>query len=270
MTHRFDWLGGRAPHLDTPTLTQCGSVTVGCYGGNSRAGARANEDAALAWQAADGAWTFTAILDAHTTGQSAMLVLNLLDAEHGSLVEALTSPAPIAFDQLHRLLLAAFTSPAFRKQCQQIQGETACLIAAQKDNVLFWFSVGDCVAYLFHPELARLGQYALNQRQFFEWIGKTNTFALPVPCYSTGLRELRGDENVIALVTDGVLESPGSLYDEGAALAAALTAKGDDGQLPLSANVERVLNRIHQAQGRDSATIIAWRVSCAHAGAYTS
>ena len=168
------------------------------------------------------------------------------------------------------ILLAAFTATAFRQQCRQVQGETACLIAAQKDNFVFWFSVGDCAAYVFHPELARLGQFALNQRQFFEWVGRTNTFDLPVPCYSSGVRELRGDENVIALVTDGVLESPGSLYDEGTALSAALTVKDGDGQLALSANVERVLNRIHQAQGRDSATIIAWRVVSAHAGAYTS
>ncbi|MGQ0601007.1 MAG: protein phosphatase 2C domain-containing protein [Anaerolineales bacterium] len=270
MTHRFDWLGSRAPYLDTPWVMHCGTVIIGCYGGNSQAGARHNEDAALIWQAADRQWTFAAVLDAHTTGQSAMLVLNLLDAEHDNLVEALSSPTPTAFEQLHKRLLAAFTSQSFRQQCQQIEGETACLIAAQKDNVLFWFSVGDCVAYLFHPELARLGQHALNQRQFFEWIGRTNTFDLPAPCYSTGVRELRGDANVIALVTDGVLESPGSLYDEGAALSAALTAKNGDGQLALGANVERVLARIHQAQGRDSATIIVWRVMNRHTGAYTS
>jgi serine/threonine protein phosphatase PrpC len=270
MIHQFDWLGSRAPYLDTPWVMQCGTVIIGCYGGHSQTGARHNEDAALVWQAAQGAWTFAAILDAHTTGQSARLVLDLLDAEHEKIAAALSAPAHTAFEQLQRCLLAAFASVAFRRQCQQIEGETACLIVAQKDHYLFWFSVGDCAAYLFHPELARLGQYALNQRQFFEWIGKTNTFDLPVPCYSTGVRELRGDENVIALVTDGVLECPGSLYAEGAALSAALTARNGGEPLTLGANVERVLQRIHQARGHDSATLIAWRVMSAHAGAYTS
>ena len=34
--------------------------------------------------------------------------------------------------------------------------------------------------YVFHDELHKLGQYALNQRHFYEWIGNVNTFDLPV------------------------------------------------------------------------------------------
>ena len=41
---------------------------------------------------------------------------------------------------------------------------------------------------------------------FYEWIGNVNTFDLPVPCYSTGIRELRNGKNRIVMVTDGVLE----------------------------------------------------------------
>ncbi len=71
----------------------------------------------------------------------------------------------------------------------------------------------------FYEELHKLGQYALNQRHFYEWIGNVNTFDLPVPCYSSGIRELRTGKNRIVMVTDGVLEwerryeTPVNLYN---------------------------------------------------------
>ena len=71
---------------------------------------------------------------------------------------------------------------------------------------MWWFAVGDCVLYLFHPELGALGQYALNQRQFFEWIGRVNTFWGSVPSFTVGTRELRGGLNHIVMLTDGLLE----------------------------------------------------------------
>src|SRR5439155_2839921 len=118
----------------------------------------------------------------------------------------LSEPVVSAFSSLHRHLLALFHSPVFREKCARVQGETACLIGARKGPYHWWLSVGDCLVYVFHPELARLGQFALNQRSFFEWIGRANSLGLPVPCHASGVRELRRGENRILMTTDGLLE----------------------------------------------------------------
>ena len=49
---------------------------------------------------------------------------------------------------------------------QKIKGETACLLCVRKENYIWWLSIGDCLVYVFHEELHKLGQYALNQRHF--------------------------------------------------------------------------------------------------------
>src|SRR5690606_380567 len=90
---------------------------------------------------------------------------------------------------------------------KKVSGEASCLILFHKGPYMWWLSIGDCMALLLHPELAALGQFELNQRQLFEWVGETNTFDLPVPCYTTGRRQLRTGTNYIVLLTDGVLDT---------------------------------------------------------------
>ena len=161
-----------------------------------------------------------------------------------------------AFSSLHRHVLALFHSPVFREKCARVQGETACLICARKGPFLWWLSVGDCLVYLFHPELARLGQFALNQRSFFEWIGRANSFALPVPCYATGVRELRGGQNRIVMVTDGLLECGTRLFEDQRELYQLFAPRHLDAAVEVG--VREALARVHQEQGRDSATVIGW------------
>ena len=36
---RFRWSGSDDAHLDVPCVQECGSIVVGCYGGNTEAGA---------------------------------------------------------------------------------------------------------------------------------------------------------------------------------------------------------------------------------------
>lgn len=55
--------------------------------------------------------------------------------------------------------------------------------------------------YLLHPEYAKMGQHALNQRSFYEWIGEVNTFTKPVPCYSSGIKRFRKGINSIYGIT---------------------------------------------------------------------
>ncbi len=260
----FRWLGRDEPHLDAPAITPCGHVVIACYGGCTAAGATRNEDGALVWCAADRSWEFAVLLDAHGAAESAGLILAAIEGEADAITTSLTAPVETAFALLHQHLLALFQSPAFREQCEQVRGETACLICARKDRFLWWLSVGDCLVYLFHPELARLGQYALNQRSFFEWIGRANSFALPVPCYATGVRELRGGLNRILMTTDGLLEC-GARPLEGPRRLYELFAPEHHGS-GIEAGVRAALARVHQEQGRDSATVIAWIYHGAESG----
>lgn len=255
----FRWLGSDALHLDKPFVARCGHVVVGCYGGNTSAGAYKNEDAALVWCAEDSTWTFAALLDAHATGQSAELVLQAIESEQEAIAAILSRPPGEALTALQRLLVNRFRSGDFRDRCRTIQGETACLICAHKEQFVWWLSIGDCLVYLLHPELAERGQYALNQRNFYEWIGRVNTFELPVPCYSSGIRELRKGGNQVVMTTDGLLECGSRPFQDEHYFYQLLTGMRQSGDPGLEWNVQAALQRVHREKGRDSATVICWR-----------
>lgn len=254
----YGWLGANEPHFDTPVIEKCGAVTLGVYGGNTSAGAQKNEDAALAWHSERDGWTFAMVLDAHASSESANLVMDLIQSEEANLVQLLSEPVGQAFTKVEQRILECFQSADFKLKCREVQGETACLICVQKDGFLWWFSIGDCVAYLFHPELAGLGQYALNQRQFFEWVGQVNTFDQPVAAWSSGVRELRGGVNHILLVTDGVLEFGDRPFEKPELLYEAFTAPRSLDATVHQEIVRSILERVHRENGRDSATMIHW------------
>jgi len=266
----FQWLGSERPHLDQPFVTHCGDVMIGCYGGNVASGAHKNEDAALVWKALQSNWTLALLLDAHTTSQSAALVLATLQAEQARIVAILARPLNEALAALHQFLIDLFASEAFKTKCSQVTGETACLICVQKEQFLYWLSIGDNQVFLLHPEFAHLGQYALNQRQFYEWLGKVNTFDLPVPSYTSGVRELRQGENRIILITDGVLECGSRPFAD---MRYFYEVFGPSAEAPLASfatNILKALEQVHTEQGRDSATIIGWQYNSHHPGRYPS
>lgn len=198
------------------------------------------------------------LLDAHGSAESAGLVLGAVEAEAKAIITALSGPVETAFTSLHQHLLALFQGPAFRQQCAEVQGETACLICARTARFLWWVSIGDCLAYLFHPELARLGQFALNQRSFYEWIGRANSLGLPVPCCAGGVRELRGGLNRIVMTTDGLLECGSRPFEAPRNLYALFDPEKEGEQASVEAGVRAALARVQAEQGRDSATVIAW------------
>ena len=254
-TLSFRWVGSEDAFLDAPALAECGSIIIGRYGGRTDAGARKNEDGALVWCDPAGAWEFAVLLDAHFSAESAELILATLEAERTRLLAALALPVDLAFRALLEALLAIFSDTVFRARCREVYGEASCLIAARKGTYLWWFSVGDCLAYMLHNETARLGQYLLNQRVFFTWIGQHNTFDEPVPCYASGTQRLYHGETLIALTTDGVFEAIPAFYDQPEQLLYLLASEEQ-----LYESVGRALNAVHEAHGRDSATLIAWRV----------
>lgn len=110
--------------------------------------------------------------DGHATSESVNLVLETIKKEQSSLEQVLDLPIKEFATQVHKFFLDIFDSKEFKNKCKSIKGETACLIVVQKEQYLWWMSIGDNLVYLFHPELSELKQFALNQRQFYEWIMK--------------------------------------------------------------------------------------------------
>ncbi|AIQ51279.1 protein phosphatase 2C domain-containing protein [Paenibacillus sp. FSL R7-0331] len=250
---KFSWVGSDDMYLDDLSTVTYKSMVIGRYGGSTTAGADKNEDGVYVLNEPDGSWEFVMLLDAHKTAESADLLINTIDSEAGGMIKLLSLPVNKAFAALEEFLLSIFKSEAFLKKCRQVNGETACLICCRKENFLWWLSVGDNSVYLLHPDLAARGQYVLNQRNFYEWVGRVNTFDQPVPCYSSGIRELRSGLNRIVMTTDGLLENGARLLEDPNKLYLAFTAEAD-----LEKCVKDSLLQVHQEQGRDSATVIAW------------
>lgn len=248
----YRWVGSEQPFLDTPTMIEQHGIHIGWYGGHTGAGAYKNEDGLLVMQSADGSARLAVLLDAHQTATSAALIIDTLQQDESRLQAMLEQPD--LFDVFEKYIVDLFSSVSFRQACQQVIGETSCLIVLQKEAYLWWFSVGDCMAYLLHPDLAAWGQYGLNQRQFYEWIGQVNTFDLEVPCYTIGKRQLRAGDNIIVLMTDGVVDTPDHYFEHPTHVYQALVNDHD-----LTSNIESILQHIHTQQGKDSATIMSWQ-----------
>lgn len=256
----FSWLGCEQPYLDRPETTKLDDVVIGRYGGCTNAGASKNEDGALVWRNARQDWVFAVLLDAHAGSDSAVAVLTLVKQLQKDLLRDLALPVEQTFSNLQAHLTGAFSATSFLDKCRSLGGETACLICVQKGKYLWWLAVGDCVVYLLHPELAELGQYALNQRQFFEWIGRVNTFESPAPSFTVGTRELRGGLNHIVMLTDGLLEFGDRPFENPEVLDEVVSRRASSTE----GAVEELLEAVLEGKGRDSATVICW--SYTHTG----
>lgn len=214
MHSRLLWTGAAEPFLGQPSTIRVGHMVLGRNGGP---GGR-NEDAAYLRPGQD--WEYAVVADGHGGSDSSALAV-------GTLADV-TDPASIV-----PALLAADTS--------NLTGETAVLTVVRRGSFLHWLSIGDCGAYALHPELAALGQYALNQRSFYEWFGRVDSLRLDVPCYSSGVHALRPGRTRIVLLTDGALDAfdPAAFYD------------GD---------VADRVGEVMRAVTDDSATVVAWDV----------
>lgn len=248
----FRWIGSEKDFVDRLDIQDIDGLVVGRFGGNSSAGQYKNEDACLIWKNEAQDFEFVMLLDAHNTAQSADIVLKQVETYEYELKQLLReSINKDYFRNVEHTILKMLQQKDFLNSCRNVQGETACLIVVRKGKYVWWFSVGDCLAYLLHPELSALGQYQLNQRQFFEWIGEVNTFEQLIPCYSIGTRELRKGVNRILLTTDGLVEYPGGVYGQPASIYEAMTQKN---------GIEMMLNTIKNHGVRDSTTIISWEI----------
>ncbi|PEB51459.1 protein phosphatase [Bacillus pseudomycoides] len=249
---QYSWVGNEEMCLGEISVKQYGDIVLGRYGGNISAGAKKNEDGAFVWS--NGNWEFAIILDSHHSAESVALVIHTIQNESENIKVLLEEPIETVFRSIENHILTIFQSNSFKQACQQVKGETACLICVRKENYIWWFSIGDCLVYVFHEELHKLGQYMLNQRHFYEWIGHVNTFSLPVPCYSSGIRELRMGKSRIVMITDGVLECGERRYENPFHLYQDMY----ENKPKLTKCVQNVLEHVHHQLGRDSATIISW------------
>lgn len=254
----FSWIGSQDNFVDHPNLYQINHVIVGRYGGNSDAGQYKNEDGCLVWLDEKQDWEFAILLDAHNTSESAQIIIEQFFYYKDEIKHLLSLPTNHqTFKRLEEKILTIFQSEEFLSVCRNITGETACLIVVRKDKYVWWFSVGDCVLFLFHQELAALGQFQLNQRQFYEWIGQVNTFEQDVPCYSVGIKELRKGENRLFLTTDGLLECPHEPYSNPINIYNSFFNAEDQ------ECIWSMLKNIKKNGVRDSTTIVFWKVNIA-------
>lgn len=252
----FSWVGSQKNFVDQINIEMINHIVIGQYGGNSKAGQFKNEDGCLVWVNQKEDWELAIILDAHNTAESAEIIVELFENNQIEIKRLLSMDTTYkTFKKIEEKIFKLFQSKQFLTACRNVKGETACLIVVRKDNYLWWFSVGDCVLYLFHPELTALGQYQLNQRQFFEWIGQVNTFKQEVPCYNVGIRELRQGENRIFLTTDGLIECPNEPYATPVTIYNAFRNGNDEDC------IRKMLSNIAAHHVRDSTTIICWKVT---------
>ncbi len=252
---KYSWNGSNDKFLDQVDVMEFDGFTIGRYGGATSVGAINNEDGIFLAMNNDSKWRFAAILDAHSTDESAILIIKTLEKQLPDIYEILHKGGLEVFEELKKCIISMFTSDDFRLKCDKIEGETACLICVQIKNFLWWFSVGDNTLLLLHPDLAGRGQYSLTQRNYYEWIGKASTFKSEIPCYATGIRELRQGDNYIYLITDGLLEFGERPYEDYSKLYSQLYTQD------VNYGVSNVLNRVLKEKGKDSATIIGWKVS---------
>lgn len=255
-TEEFCWIGSQESFVDKPNILQLKHVIIGRYGGNSNAGQDKNEDGCLVWLNQKEDWEFVVLLDSHNTSESAELILEQFNHNKSSIKQVLSLPTNHqTFKGLEETILTMFQSEEFLSACRNVKGETACLIVVRKGKYVWWFSVGDCLLYLFHLDLSALGQFQVNQRQFYEWIGQVNTFDQEVPCYSVGIKELRKGINHLFLTTDGLIECPNEPYTNPKKIYQSFLNSRDD------ESIQSMLDNIRHNNVRDSTTNVSWKVN---------
>ncbi|WP_152655653.1 protein phosphatase 2C domain-containing protein [Oceanobacillus sp. CFH 90083] len=251
----FIWIGSKENFVDKINIHTTDNIFLGRFGGNSAAGQYKNEDGCLVWTNKKWDYEFAVILDAHNSADSATLILKQLSKRKQEIQDLLALPYKQTYTQLENTILNIFQEKQFLSDCRKVQGESSCLIVVRKNKYVWWFSIGDCLACIFHSELALLGQYQMNQRQFYEWIGQVNTFEQPVPCYSSGIRELRKGINRIFLTTDGLIECPNDPFSSPEKIYNVIK------RLPINEGLMTLLNSIKENNVRDSTTILSWDVN---------
>lgn len=247
------WHGNDNKYIDEIHIEAFYDMTIGLYGGYN---AVKNEDGYLVMAMEDGS-KFSVLFDAHTTNESVVYVIETLEKKLNDIHKICCLPINQCFERLQSYLLDILTSDEMTHELQKRQGETAVLFCFQKDQFIWWLSIGDNSLYVFHKEFNELGQYRLNQRTFYQWIGKQNALNLQVPCYTSGTLQLREGDNRILMLTDGVLEIEERPFENDKTLETAFRGSLYEG-------TKTVLEEVRTRKGKDNATMMTWTVRCDH------
>lgn len=251
----YSWTGDQHAFLDETDVKKLGKLVLGRLGGMTKAGQTKNEDGAVLFTGEN--WEFVLLMDAHHSADSSRLVAETFLLAEPELRKA--CEAASAFGQVPAVVTDQLSRPSFLEACRKVKGETACLFVFRKDEYIWWLSIGDCLLYLFHNELAEMGEYEQNTRHFYEWIGQQNAWSLPVPTYTTGTRQLRKGKNRLFATTDGLLECPG-MDVNGQALYDMLSGLED------SVFVQELLSVLVSHSVRDSCTFVCWTIEVTEEG----
>jgi len=251
------WYGNKEKYIDTVNIKEFHNITMGCFGGSSERGAYKNEDGYIVAKPTDNS-AFVVLLDAHTTDSSAKYFINKLADKIDEIIKICRKSTEDAFPELQNFITNFIKSEELKNECEGLIGETALLICFQKEEFLWWLSIGDNSVYVFHREFNELGQYKVNQRIFYQWIGQKNSIGLKVPCYTSGTLELRAGVNKILLLTDGVLEIDGRPYEDNNKL------KHVFRESSLDKSTGIVLEEVQRRKGADNATMLSWMTNCKH------
>ncbi len=197
-------------------------------------------------------WRLAVIMDAHATNESVITMTELVEDNTDKIHRICDSEVNIAIPELQEFITRLVTSKIAVSKSKEVKGETAALFCFEKNGYLWWLSIGDNSLYVLHKEFNELGQFRLNQRIFYQWYGEKNSLSLQVPCYTSGIIQLREGNSIIIMLTDGVLEIKNRVYEDESELAKVFESKD------LSVSIREMLTEVKRQKGRDSATVIAW------------
>jgi hypothetical protein len=212
------WSGAEAPFIDRPEVIKVGPMVVGLYGGRSASGAVRNDDAAMA--RFDHGFEAAVVADGHHDNDASALAVRVLSE---------------AAD-IHQMLALLQSADA-----RDLRGFTTLIALVRHQSQLHWLSIGDCVALALHTDLMALGQYALNQRAFYEWFGPGGE----IVSLASGIHALRQGRTRIVAATHGVLP---------------LMDPADMARSTPFERVEELMMHAHQERSPDNATVVAWDV----------
>lgn len=247
----LQWNGEFEKYIDSISIREIEDIWIGNFGGSSSKGTVKNEDGAIIYRLQNHG-VLAIIFDAHTSTDSVLelqrLVLELNDEIYriGSIKDY------SSLGEIKKLIEGIINSSRSNELMKNCTGETAVLFTYQYEEYVWWLSIGDNQLYIFHEEFNSLGQYNVNSRIFYQWIGKMNSVNLKVPCYTTGTLELREGSSRIIMLTDGILEIDKRPFENADLLKKYICED------VLESGLMNTLELVKKSEGKDNATIIGW------------
>lgn len=242
------WNGSIDASIDKVQSMSLEHVALGIFGGE---GNDKNEDGMIVMVGEDGS-VFSVLFDAHATNSSVLYLTHEIIMKKDLIFKYLNCDTSQAIGQIEDLMENWLKSEPTLSALNALTGETAFLVCLQKGGYLWWLSVGDNSLYALHKEFSELGQYRLNQRVFYQWLGEKNAMDLAVPCYSKGTIQLRQGKTILVMLTDGVLEIDGRPFEENEKLNQYFL------DFSLEEAIQNILNEVKLLKGSDNASVIAW------------